>query len=140
MSTEFVNPSDPEIRALLERTRTVAVVGLSPRPERASHAIAAYLIQSGYRVLGVRPGFREILGCPCYESLGEVPEKIDLVDVFRRSEFVSGHVDEAIAAGASALWLQIGVVDRRAALSAREAGLDVVMDRCILVEHRRLLR
>jgi len=134
----FENPSTQEIRELLERSRTVAVVGLSPRPERDSHVIAAFLIERGYDVIGVRPGFAEILGRPCYPSLTDVPTKIDIVDVFRRSEFVRGHVEESIAVGASAVWLQFGVVDERAAERARDAGLRVVMDRCILVEHRRL--
>ena len=139
MPADFQNPSDPEIRALLEHARTIAVVGLSPRPARDSHAIARFLIEKGYRVFGVRPGCEEILGRPCYPKLSDVLEKIDLVDVFRRSEFVPGHVEEAIAAGAKALWLQLGVVHEAAALRAREQGLTVVMNRCIAVEYGRLI-
>ncbi len=136
----FENPSDDEIRDLLLRTRTIAVLGLSPRPDRASHAIASFLIEAGYEVYGVRPGCNEILGRPCYGSLKDVPTEIDLVDVFRRSEFVPGHVEECLASGAKSLWLQLGVIHEPSARKAREAGLVVVMDRCILVEHRRLFR
>lgn len=135
----FQNPSDDEIRALLERARTIAVVGLSPRPERASHAIAGFLVEKGYRVFGVRPGYDEILGCPCYAKLGDIPQEVDVVDVFRRPEFVPAHVEQAIAAGAGAVWLQLGVIHEEAALRAREQDLIVVMNRCILVEHERLL-
>jgi hypothetical protein len=135
----FRNPSDEEIRALLERSRTIAVVGLSPRPERDSNRIARYLIEQGYRVLGVRPGYEEILGRPCYPKLADVPEKIDLVNVFRRPVFVPGHAAEAVSARAGALWLQLGVIHQQAALVAKQAGMTVVMDRCIMVEHDRLL-
>jgi len=135
----FQNPNDEEIRALLERARTIAVVGLSPRPVRDSHAIARFLIEKGYRVFGVRPGCDEILGRPCYPMLGDVPEKIDLVDVFRRSQFVPGHVEEAIASGAAALWLQLGVIHEGAALRAKGQGLTVVMNRCVAVEYGRLI-
>lgn len=136
----FKNPSDVEIEDLLRRTRTIAVLGLSPRPERASYVIASFLIEAGYEVYGVRPGSDEILGRPCYASLKDVPARIDLVDMFRRSEFVKGHVEECLASGVGALWLQLGVVDEASALKARATGIPVVMDRCILVEHRRLLR
>jgi hypothetical protein len=135
----FHNPSDEEIRALLERSRIIALVGLSPRPERDSNRIARYLIEQGYRVLGVRPGYEEILGRPCYPKLADVPEKIDLVNVFRRPVFVPGHAAEAVSAGAGALWLQLGVIHQQAALAAKHAGMTVVMDRCIMVEHDRLL-
>ena len=135
----FQNPTDAEIRDILKKTRTIAVVGLSPRPERDSHRIASFLIREGYTVFGVRPGVHQILGRPCYPRLQEVPEPVDLVDVFRRPSAVAQHAEEAIAIAARTLWLQLGVVDEKAALRAAQAGLAVVMNRCILVEHGRLL-
>jgi predicted CoA-binding protein len=115
------------------------VVGLSPRPHRPSHRIATFLIDRGYNVIGVRPGEDEILGRPCYPRLEDIPEKVDIVDVFRRRESLAAHAEEAIRIAAAALWFQLGVIDVDAALRAREAGLEVVMNRCILVEHGRLL-
>ncbi|MFQ5792303.1 MAG: CoA-binding protein, partial [Acidobacteriota bacterium] len=127
---DFRNPPDEVIRKLLETSRTVAVVGLSPRPERPSHRVAAFLIGKGCRVFGVRPGVKHVLGSPCYSRLRDIPEKIDVVDVFRRSEAVPEHAEEAVALGVSVLWLQLGVIHQEAALRAKRAGLTVVMDRC----------
>ena len=135
----FQNPTDDEVRDLLGRTRTIAVVGLSPRPQRPSHGVARYLIDSGYVVFGVRPDSDEILGRPCYPSLADIPEPVDLVDVFRRPRYVAQHTDEAIAAEVGALWLQLGVIDEPSALRAQDAGLIVVMNRCLMVEHGRLM-
>lgn len=135
----FHNPTDDEIRALLQRVRTIAVLGLSPQPHRPSHRVARYLIDCGYVVFGVRPDVDEILGRPCYPSLADIPERIDLVDVFRRPRYVPQHTDEAIAVGAGALWLQLGVIDEASALRAQEAGLTVVMNRCLMVEHGKLV-
>jgi uncharacterized protein len=135
----FANPSDEAVAAFLRRMRRVAVVGISDRPDRASHGIARFLAGCGYEVVGVNPQLRETLGLPVYPTLAAAPGPFDLVDVFRRSEAVPAIVDEAIAAGAGGLWLQEGVVHAGAAARARAAGLFVVMDRCIYKEWLRLL-
>jgi predicted CoA-binding protein len=125
------------ITELLKRAKTIAVVGLSDSPLRPSHGVAAYMQSHGYRIIPVNPSIKGALGEKAVSSLAEIPEKIDIVDVFRRSEAVPEVVDEAIKAGASAIWMQEGVVHEEAAAKARKAGLFVVMDRCILKEHRR---
>ena len=128
--------SDPEIiRRILDECRTIAVVGLSSKPTRPSHGVAAYMQRHGYRVIPVNPNEVEVLGANAYSSLSEVPDKIDLVDVFRRSEEAGAAIDQAIAIGAKAVWLQEGVIDNAAARRALDAGLLVVMDRCWLKEH-----
>jgi predicted CoA-binding protein len=129
---------DEVIRRVLTEHKTWAVVGCSPDVYRDSHRIAALLQTRGYRVIPVNPGADEVLGERCYPSLADVPEPVDVVDVFRRSSLAGRHVDEAIAIGAKAVWLQLGVVDVAAAERAREAGLDVVMDRCPAIELPRL--
>ncbi len=126
-----------DIKRILEESKTVAVVGLSPREERDSHRVAKYLQGQGYRVIPVNPNADEILGECSYPNLASVPESIDVVDVFRRSEAVPEIVEEAIKVGAKTVWMQEGVVHEEAAARAREAGLQVVMDRCMMVEHRR---
>jgi predicted CoA-binding protein len=133
----FQNPSPGEIKALLQRVKTVAVVGLSPDPDRPSYSVASYLQGSGYRIVPVRPGGGEILGERVYESLSQVPFAVDIVDHFRRSASVAAHIDEAIRLRVPAVWMQEGVIDEAAALRARVAGLTVVMDRCMLKEHRK---
>ena len=135
----FANPSPEQLRALLVRAKTIAVVGLSPRPERPSHRIARLLKQWGYRVVPVRPAVGEVLGEKAYARLADLPEKPDLVNVFRSAERVGGVVDECIALGLPAIWIQLGIVNEPAAERARAAGLFVVMNRCISVEYRRLL-
>jgi predicted CoA-binding protein len=129
------NPSDERIRELLERSRTIAVVGLSPRAARPSHQVARYLIAAGYRVIPVNPGHAEILGFPCYPDLKAVPESIDIVDCFRRSDQVQAIAEDAVAVGAKVLWLQLGVVNGVAAEFAAQAGLAGVIDRCIKIDH-----
>jgi predicted CoA-binding protein len=129
---------DDVIRRVLTGTTTWAVVGCSPDPSRDSHRIAALLQSRGYRVIPVNPHCDEVLGERAYASLYEVPGPVDVVDVFRRSSEAGRHVDEAIAIGAGAVWLQLGVVDEAAADRARAAGLDVVMDRCPAIELPRL--
>jgi predicted CoA-binding protein len=118
--------------------RTWAVVGASPRPARDSNRIAALLKARGYRVIPVNPACDEVVGERAYPALADIPEPVDVVDVFRRSEHAGAHVDEAIAIGARAVWLQLGVIDAAAAERARAAGLEVVVDRCPAIEMPRL--
>jgi predicted CoA-binding protein len=134
-----VNEPD-RIRRALETASTIAVVGCSPKPSRASHAIARFLIEQGYRVVPVNPGHREILGLPCFGSLSEIPAdvEVDIVDVFRRPEAVASIADEAIARGVPFFFMQQGVVDTPSARRLEAAGIGVAMDHCILVEHERL--
>src|SRR4051794_30402883 len=135
---------EDDVRALLETTRTWAVVGCSPDPARDSHAVARVLQRHGFRVVPVNPvcGLDELLGERCYPSLADIPEEeqIDVVDVFRRADAAGTHVDEAIARGVTGVWLQLGVIDHAAAERARAAGLRVVMDRCPAIELPRLAR
>ncbi|MEE9234202.1 MAG: CoA-binding protein [Candidatus Acidoferrales bacterium] len=130
--------SDP-IDDILKRTKVIAVVGLSSKPHRPSHGVSRYLQSVGYRILPVNPNETEVLGEKSYPRLEDVPIKVDMVNVFRRAEFVPPVVDTAIQIGAKAVWMQEGVIHEEAARRAREAGLDVVMDRCILKEHKRRL-
>jgi predicted CoA-binding protein len=130
--------NDPEvINRILDECRTIAVVGLSSNPMRPSYGVARYLQQQGYRIIPVNPNESEVLGAKAYANLADLPEKFDLVDIFRRSEEAGAHVDEAIRLGAKAVWLQEGVIDEEAVSRALGAGLMVVMDRCILKEHMR---
>jgi uncharacterized protein len=131
---------DDDIRSLLETTRTIALVGASPNPERASHGVMAFLLSQGYRVIPVKPalGGQEILGQPVVDRLADVAEPIDLVDIFRNSEAAGDVVDEAIAIGARAVWMQLGVINDAAAARAEAAGLQVVMNRCPKIEFARL--
>ncbi len=144
MATEerpAVPAADVDVEELLRRAQTIAVVGLSAQPERDSHRVARYLKDHGYRIVPVNPGLAEVLGERCYPDLATVPREVavDIVDVFRRPEFVPAIVEQAIARGAGAVWLQLGIVDHASAATARRAGLTVVMDRCIKVDHARLL-
>jgi hypothetical protein len=132
---------DYDISEWLSRARTIAVVGMSDRHERASYAVAQFLQRHGYRVIPVNPNLHgPVLGERSYASLRQVEERVDIVDIFRRSEFVPPVVEDAITIGASVVWMQVGVVHQEAARRARSAGLKVVMDRCIAVEYRRLTR
>jgi uncharacterized protein len=126
---------DDDVRALLTETRTWAVVGCSPDPSRDSHRIAALLMREGFRVLPVNPNVDgELLGERCHASLHEIEDPVDVVDIFRRADEAGRHVDEAIAIGATGVWMQLGVIDEDAAERARAAGLRVVMDRCPAIE------
>jgi uncharacterized protein len=129
-----------EIGELLKRTRTIAVVGLSDSPLRPSHGVSAYMQSQGYRIIPVNPEIKGALGEKAVATLSEIDEKIDIVDVFRRSEFVPDVVDEAIRLKVPAIWLQEGVIHEEAAAKARKAGILVVMDKCILKEHRARFR
>jgi predicted CoA-binding protein len=139
----FANPSDNSIKAILSRPTTVAVVGCSDNPDRDSLMIAKLLKAKGFHVIPVNPqlkpdALRTELGETCYPDLASIPEPVEFVDVFRRSEYLPAIADEAIAKGAKILWGQLGVVDEAAAARAQKAGLTVVMDRCPAIEYRRL--
>jgi predicted CoA-binding protein len=126
------------LRRILRQVKTIAIVGLSANWYRPSFFAAKYLQEHGYRVIPVNPAYEEVLGEKCYPSLKDVPEKIDMVDCFRKSEDIEPIAKEAIEIGASVLWMQIGVMNEKAAAMARAAGLDVVQDRCVKIEHGRL--
>src|SRR5579864_5637351 len=128
------------IPELLKSTHTIAVVGLSSNPMRPSNGVAEYLKRAGYHIIPVNPNEGEVLGEKSYARLEDIPEKIDMVDIFRRSECVPEIVESAIRVGAKTVWMQEGVIHEAAAKRARRAGLDVVMDRCTLKEHRKMLR
>ena len=123
---------------LMRDARTIAVVGVSARPDRPSNEVAQYLIDAGYTVYLVNPNEREIFGLPVYDSVQALPEPVDIVDIFRRAEDVGPVVADAIAAGARAVWMQLDIVNEAAAEQARASGLEVVMDRCTKIEHQRL--
>jgi len=127
-----------QISEILRVCRTIAVVGLSAKRYRPSYGVAEYMQRAGYRIIPVNPHETEVLGEKCYPDVESVPEPIDIVDIFRRSEFVPEIVEAAIRKGAKVVWMQEGVIHEEAARRAREAGLEVVMDRCILKDHRRL--
>jgi predicted CoA-binding protein len=129
------NPSDPDLKQLLTNATTIAMVGASSNPDKASHGIMQKLQNAGYRVIPVNPREAEVLGEKSYPSLRDVPERIDIVDVFRRAEDTPGIADEAVAIGAKALWLQTGIVNEDAAARAKAGGLMVVMDACIGATH-----
>jgi len=134
-----VPESDP-VADLLRSSHNIAVVGLSDNPLRPSHGVSAYMQSQGYRIIPVNPEADEVLGEKAYASLLDVPDPIDIVDIFRRSEFVPEVVDQAIQCKARAIWMQEGVVHEAAAAKARKAGLFVIMDSCILLEHRARFR
>ncbi len=140
MECEFPkeNATSEEIAEILRTAKTIAVIGASPKPERPSHWIYSYLKEQGYHVIPVNPGQKEIDGDKCYPSLTEIPEAIDLVDIFRDPSAVPAIVDEAIAKKAKIIWMQEGIVHNEAADKARAAGLKVVMNKCIYKEHARL--
>lgn len=130
-----MNDDPHTLRRMLESCRTIAVVGLSDQPHRASHGVARYLQQQGYRVIPVNPRCEQVLGEKSYARLEDIAEPVDMVDVFRRGEEIGPVVDGAIAIGAKYLWLQLGVFNDAAVAKAREAGLEVVVDRCVKIEH-----
>jgi predicted CoA-binding protein len=133
------NPSDEKIKEILETKKVVAVVGLSPKPERASNDVANYLKNHGYKIIPVNPGHDEILGEKSYPSLSDIREKVDIVDVFRRPEHVGPIIDEAININADVIWLQQGIRNDEAAQKAIDAGKAVIQDKCMFQEHRRLM-
>ena len=131
--------NDTDIASLLRRSRTIAVVGLSGTPHRDSHRVARYLQQQGYGIIPVNPSVREVLGQAAFPDLQSIGHPVDIVNVFRRPEYVPAIAGAAISSGARALWLQFDTVDEDAARGASAAGLDVVLDRCIMMEHLRLI-
>ena len=136
------NPPAETVRNILSAARTIAVVGLSPKPDRDSHRVASYMQRQGYTIIPVNPGHAQILDAPSYRRIADIPAgtPIDIVDLFRRSEHVAPHVDEAIArGGVKMIWMQMGICDEAAAGRAEAAGILVVMDRCLMVDHARLI-
>jgi predicted CoA-binding protein len=129
---------DKKIKEILEVSKTVAVLGLSPKPERASNQVAGYLKAQGFRIIPIRPGETEILGEKAYASLNDLNESIDIIDVFRKSDEVMAHAHEAIRLKPKLFWMQLHIESKEAAALLTEAGVDVVMNRCIKVEHGRL--
>ncbi len=139
MTAGFTNPSDGEISALLGKTKRIAVVGMSAKPERASYGVAKYLMGQGFEIIPVNPMETEIFGLKSYAALSDIPGTIDIVDVFRRSDQTDAIIDEAIKIGAKAVWLQLDVINDAGLHRAKEAGLAAVQDRCLKVEHARLM-
>lgn len=131
---------DKTITSILKTAKTIAVIGASPKPWRDSGSIAQYLIHQGYAVYPVNPNYPEVLGRKCYPDLTSIPAKIDIVDIFRNPDEVESVIDEAIAIHAKTIWMQLGVVNIKAAEKAERAGVRVIMDQCIAVEHTRLLK
>jgi len=135
----FENPSEEEIKGLIERVHRIAVVGLSPKPHRDSNRVSLYMQERGYEIIPIYPREERILGAPVYRRVQDVPGSIDLVNVFRRSSALSEVTDDSLAAGAPAIWFQLGCVHEDAAARAQQQGVQVVMDRCLMVDHARLL-
>jgi uncharacterized protein len=127
-----------EIKNILKEAHSVAIVGLSPKEDRPSNMVAQYLLDAGYDIIPVNPGQTEILGKKCYASLAAIKEHVDIVDIFRKAEDVVPIVEEAIVLGAKTIWMQLGIVNHDAAAMAEEAGLTVIMDRCIKIDHHDL--
>jgi predicted CoA-binding protein len=134
---QLVVPTAYDRLRILTKYHNIAMVGLSANQYRPSHFAAIYMLSEGYNIIPVNPAYPEILGRKCYPSLRDVPEKIEVVDIFRNSADVPPIVDEAIEIGAKVVWMQLGVINEAAALKAQEAGLEVVMDRCVKIEHAR---
>lgn len=131
---------DKTIENILRKAKTIAVIGASPKPWRDSGSIAQFLVGKGYKVIPVNPKCQEVLGLKCYPDLRSIGSPIDIVDIFRKPEEVLPVIEDAIAVGASTVWMQLGVVNVQAARRAEEAGLQVIMDRCIAIDHRALIR
>jgi hypothetical protein len=131
---------DNAVETILRKARTIAVVGASPKPGRDSRTIASFLAAKGYAVFPVNPVYQEVLGMKCYPDLTSIGSPVDIVDIFRKPNEVMPIIDEAIATGAKTVWMQLGVVNAEAAKKAEQAGIQVIMDRCIAVDYRRLVR
>ncbi|MFH2123146.1 MAG: CoA-binding protein [Pseudomonadota bacterium] len=131
----FTLPALTVVKDVLRTAKTIAVVGFSPKENRPSNMVGCYLVQAGFRVIPVNPGHGEICGLKCYPDLSSIPDAVDVVDIFRRAQDVLPVVEEAITIGAKVIWMQQGIVHREAAAFAEKAGLIVIMDRCIKVDH-----
>jgi predicted CoA-binding protein len=131
------NATEEQVKRILEEAKTIAIVGLSDKPDRDSYRVASYLAAHGYEIIPVNPNAPEILGKKSYPSLKDIPSRVDVVDIFRRPEAVPAIVDEAIEIGARVIWMQEGIAHNAAADKARAAGLDVVMSKCMMKEHRK---
>ncbi len=129
---------DPDVSSILSGAKTIAVVGISPKPENPSHEVAKYLIEQGFTVIGVNPKCDEILGAKCYPDLKSIPDHVDLVDIFRKPDAIPAVVEEAIEIGAGAVWMQLGLAHEESAQKAKRAGLKVVMNKCTKTEHCRM--
>ncbi|MFZ0929290.1 MAG: CoA-binding protein [Syntrophobacteraceae bacterium] len=129
---------DRDVRNILCSSKTIAVVGISAKEESPSHKVAKYLLEHGFKVIGVNPMYDEVLGGKCYPDLKSIPGHVDVVDIFRKLDAIAGVVDEAIEIGAGTVWMQLGLENEEAAQKARRAGLSVVMNKCIKIEHSRL--
>ena len=140
MKSGKIIAGDAQIRDLLENARTIAILGLSPKPERDSHNVAKYLKDQGYKILPVRPGQKEILGERAYATLDDIHENVDIVDVFRNPSQIVPHAHEAIRLRPNIFWMQLGIESQEAAEMLTDAGIDVVMNRCIKIEHDRLCK
>lgn len=136
----YMNPGDETIRRLLQESKTIAVVGLSDKPHRDSYQVAVYMQQNGYKIIPVNPRAKNVLGEQAYQNLLDINEQVDIVNIFRRSEEVLPVVGEALQLKPRAIWLQLGIVNEQAAEFARSAGVMFVMDKCIKIEHARLLK
>ena len=136
-SATYEAPSASDRLLILNKYKNLAMVGLSDNPFRPSHFAAIYMLANGYNIIPVNPACQEILGRKCYPSLRDIPEKVDIVDVFRKPSEVLPLVDDAIAIGAKVFWMQLGVINEEAARKALAAGMEVVMDRCVKIEHAR---
>jgi uncharacterized protein len=140
MSPSLIVEEDSEILEILKDARTIALVGASTDPSRDSNMIGQFLLKQGYEVIPVNPRYAEVFGKKCYPSVSDIGKQVDIVDVFRRSEFIPEVAEDAVTSKARALWMQLGIESQEGARIAADAGLRVVMNRCIMVEHRRLLR
>ncbi|NLD36572.1 MAG: CoA-binding protein [Desulfatiglans sp.] len=135
---DSINPSPEKIRQVLDKTKKIAVVGLSPKEERPSNMVARYLVKHGYSITPVNPGQKEVLGEKCFSSLMDIPYDVDMADLFISNERIPDAVDQAIKKGIKVIWMQLGVFHREACEKALEAGVTLVVDRCIKIEHERL--
>ncbi len=140
MSPSLTVEEDSQIQEILRNARVIALVGASTNPSRDSYIIRQFLIKHGYEVIPVNPKYTEVFGAKCYPTVADIGKQVDVVDVFRRSEFLEETALDAVQSKASVLWMQLGIENENAARIAADAGLRVVMNRCIMVEHRRLLR
>jgi predicted CoA-binding protein len=134
------NVDDPEIKEILDKYSHIAIIGLSSNEEKPSYQVAKYLMEHNYSIYPVNPKYEEILGVKCYPNLSVIPDPIEIVDIFRKPSAVPEIVEDAIKCGARVIWMQLGIVNNQAAQRAKEAGLKVVMSKCMMVEHKRLIK